>query len=124
MATTEITLVSVPVADQDRAKAFYADVLGCTLLRDEAMGPTMRWVHLAFSGGGAEVTLVSWFPQMPPGSLQGLMLTTDDLDGEVARLSGLGVTLAPVEQQPWGRFTLFNDPDGNGLILRQPLADH
>ena len=121
MAATHITLVSVPVADQDRAKAFYADTLGFTVLRDEPMGPAMRWVHLAPPGGGTEVTLVSWFPAMPPGSLQGLMLTTDELDDEHARLSARGVALTPIEAQPWGRFTMFSDPDGNGLILRQPL---
>lgn len=85
------------------------------------MGPTMRWVHLKPPGGETEVTLVSWFPQMPPGSMQGLILTTDDVDGEHARLTGLGIALTPIEQQPWGRFILLNDPDGNGLILRQPL---
>lgn len=119
---SHVTLLSIPVADQDRARTFYETTLGFELLRDEPMGPTMRWVHLRPRGGQTEVTLVSWFDAMSPGSLQGLMLETDDIDGEHARLIGLGLRLSPIERQSWGRFTMFSDPDGNGLILRQPLA--
>jgi len=27
-----------------------------------------------------------------------------------------------IQQQPWGRYAMFSDPDGNGWILRQPPA--
>ena len=67
------------------------------------------------------MTLVCWFDAMPPGSMQGLMLDTDDIDAEHTRLAMLGIDLTPIDQQPWGRFTMLKDPDGNGLILRQPL---
>ena len=34
-------------------------------------------------------------------------------------LTGLGVELTPIEEQPWGRFTVLQDLDGNGWILTQ-----
>ena len=120
MAISRVTIVSVPVGDPDRAKAFYADTLGFELLSDEPMGPTMRWLHLRPRGGGTEVTLTTWFDTMPAGSLRGLMLDTDDIDAEVARLASLGVAMGPIGDNPWGRAATFSDPDGNGLVLRQP----
>lgn len=120
MAITHVTIVSVPVDDPDRAKAFYVDVFGFDLLHDEPMGPTMRWIQLSPPGSQTTIALVTWFETMPAGSLRGLMLDTPDIDAEHARLTGLGVALSPIEQQPWGRFSMFADPDGNGLILRQP----
>ncbi len=37
-------------------------------------------------------------------------------------LQGVTMNLTDIEQQPWGRFTMFKDPDGNGWILRQRPA--
>ncbi len=114
-----IAIVSVPVTDPIKARDFYRDVLGLTLLRDEPMGPEMRWIQLQPRDGGATIALVTWFEGLKPGGQQGLMLGIDDVDGEHARLTGLGVALTPVDEQPWGRFTMLKDPDGNGWILTQ-----
>jgi catechol 2,3-dioxygenase-like lactoylglutathione lyase family enzyme len=124
MGLTAVRVVSVPVADQDRARDFYVERLGFELVADEAMGPDMRWVQVRPPGGEATLTLVTWFETMPAGSLRGMVLDTDDLEAEVARLTAAGVTLdgAP-EEAAWGRFVTLSDPDGNGLIVRQPPAD-
>ncbi|MES2019986.1 MAG: VOC family protein [Pseudomonadota bacterium] len=114
-----IAIVSVPVTDVARARTFYVETLGLVVLRDEAMGPDMRWVQLQPKDGGATVALVTWFDAMPPGSVQGLMLAVDDIDAEHARLETAGVTVSPVDEQPWGRFTMLQDPDGNGWIVAQ-----
>ena len=114
-----VAVVSIPVKDQMAARDFYVGTLGLVVMRDEAMGPDMRWIQLQPKDGGTSIALVTWFQGMPPGGLQGLMLGVDDVDAEHARLSGLGVTVSPVDEQPWGRFTMLNDPDGNGLILAQ-----
>jgi predicted enzyme related to lactoylglutathione lyase len=56
---------------------------------------------------------------MPAGSAKGLVLETDDLDGDVARLRERGVRIeGDVQEQPWGRFVTFDDPDGNGIVLQ------
>ena len=114
-----IAIVSVPVTDVSRARVFYTDVLGLTLLRDEEMGPDMRWVQLQPGDGGATIALVTWFENLKPGNQQGLMLGVPDIDAEHARLTAAGAPVSPIEQQPWGRYTMLQDPDGNGWIVSQ-----
>ena len=120
MPITSFEIISVPVTDPQRAKRFYSEVLGFELIRDEPMGPDMRWIQLAPRGQAVTIALVTWFEQMKPGGLQGVMVNTDDIDAEHQRLTALGLQMGSIEQQPWGRYALFNDPDGNGWILRQP----
>jgi predicted enzyme related to lactoylglutathione lyase len=118
-----VAIVSVPVSDPDRAKDFYIDVLGLSVQEDEAMGESMRWLRLATPEGEATITLVTWFPTMPPGSLKGLLLRVDDLDAMVAHLEDKGVPTANgIETAPWGRYVQIDDPDGNGLVLQQPVT--
>jgi catechol 2,3-dioxygenase-like lactoylglutathione lyase family enzyme len=121
MAIESFEIVSVPVADQERSKVFYRDILGFTLLREESMAPA-KWIQLAPPGCATTIALVTWFDSMKPGGLQGVMLNSTDLDGDHQLLSSRGLQLSNIEQQPWGRYTTFKDPDGNGWILRQPPA--
>ncbi len=120
MAIESFEIVSVPVSNQEAAKIFYRDVLGFELLREESMGPDMKWIQLAPKGSSVTIALVSWFDAMKPGGLQGVMLNCSDIDADVALLASRGLELSEIEQQPWGRFSMFSDPDGNGWILRQP----
>ena len=120
MAITHIQLLSLPVSDQDRARDFYVDVLGFDLVRDNPMGPDARWVQVAPKGAKTSITLVTWFPTMPAGSVKGTVLETDDLDGDVAHLTAKGVVIeGGIKEQPWGRFVTFDDPDGNGIVLQE-----
>jgi catechol 2,3-dioxygenase-like lactoylglutathione lyase family enzyme len=112
-----IAVVSVPVKDQDAAKSFYIDKLQFKLLVDQPMGPEMRWVQLQPKTGGSSIALTTWFESLRPGGQEGLVLHVGDVDAEHARLAGLGIEMRPLEDQPWGRFTMFEDPDGNGWIL-------
>ncbi len=45
MNINRIAVVSIPVADQQAAKAFYRDMLGFSVVRDNPMGPVQRWVR-------------------------------------------------------------------------------
>jgi predicted enzyme related to lactoylglutathione lyase len=118
MSLTHIQLLSVPVADQDRAKEFYLDVLGFELLADSQMGD-QRWVQVGPPGAQTSITLVTWFETMPPGSLKGLVVQTDDLDADVKALTARGLALADgIKDAPWGRYVTFDDPDGNGVVLQ------
>jgi catechol 2,3-dioxygenase-like lactoylglutathione lyase family enzyme len=122
MTITTFEIVSVPVADQERAKLFYRDTLGFDLIREESMGPQGKWIQLAPKGCATTIALVSWFDAMKPGGLQGVMLNVTDIDQDHRELTARGVELSEIGQQPWGRFAMFKDPDGNGWILRQPPA--
>lgn len=122
MAIKNIQVVSVPVSDQDRAKAFYSDVLGFDVLQDMQMDENSRWIQLQPPGSEASITLVTWFPSMPAGALKGLVFDVDDMETTIAQIAAKGFTIeAEIDSQPWGRFVSFDDPDGNGIILRQPV---
>ncbi len=120
MPITSFEILSVPVSDPQRSKAFYRDVLGFELIREEPMGPNMSWIQLAPRGQGVTIALVTWLEQMKPGGLQGVMVNTPDIDAEHRSLSARGLQLSEIRQEPWGRYAMFSDPDGNGWILRQP----
>jgi catechol 2,3-dioxygenase-like lactoylglutathione lyase family enzyme len=122
MSIVSFEIVSVPVSDQEGAKNFYRDVLGFELLRDEPMGPGVRWIQLAPPGCSTTIALVTWFDTMQPGGLQGVMLNVTDIDADHATLSARGLPLTEIREEPWGRYAMFSDPDGNGWILRPPPA--
>jgi catechol 2,3-dioxygenase-like lactoylglutathione lyase family enzyme len=123
MSITHIGVLSIPVTDQDRALAFYRDVLGMELVRDNPMGHAGRWVQVRPVGAQTTITLVTWFESMPAGSLTGLVLETDDLDAEVARLRSLGADMDEVvRNQAWGASAVIRDPDRNHLVIQHTTA--
>ena len=65
------------------------------------------------------IALVDWFDAMPAGCVQGLILPTDDIGAQRALLMEKGVTVAPIDDTPWGRFAGFTDADGNGWSLHE-----
>jgi catechol 2,3-dioxygenase-like lactoylglutathione lyase family enzyme len=125
MALTNLSVISVPVSDQDRAKRFYGDTLGFSVDIDSSFGDGMRWVMLRPPGSGTAITLVTWFETMPAGSLKGSVLSCDDLDKTLADLVARGVSFNEdeVQEAPWGRWKTFDDPDGNGWVLQQDNPD-
>ncbi len=123
MPISNVKVLSLPVSDQDRSINFYVDVLGLEPLSDASMGPSMRWVQVALKGATTSITLVTRFPSMSPGSLNGLVLETGALDSDVALLRSKGVVIeGGIQEQPWGRFVTFDDPDGNGIVLQESSA--
>ena len=84
-------------------------------------GAAFRRVEVTPKSAGPSLTLVTWFDTMPSGSLQGLVLGSQNLEAECTRLAAEGVTFdRPLERQPWGtEAVIFCDPDGNKLVLQQ-----
>lgn len=120
MGITKITVVSVPVTDQQRAKAFYVGTLGFDLITEAPMGDGNDWVQVGPAGTEVSLTLVNWFPEMQPGSLQGLVVACDDIQATYDDLKGKGVTFdGPPDKTPWGIFATLRDPDGNSLVLHE-----
>src|SRR5689334_3047269 len=118
MSIKQIAIISVPVTDQEVSKAFYTEALGFTVAL-EAVDGEQRWIELAPPGSTTTITLVTWFPQMPPGSIQGLVFETDNIEQAYEKLKAHGAETEPIENTQWGKFVRFKDPDGNGLGLRQ-----
>jgi len=122
MAISHVHLFSVPVSDQDVARDFYVNILGFELVSDTEMGPGMRWVQVRPLGSTTSLTLVTWFPTMPAGSLKGTVLESGALESDIDALRGRGIEIGDIEVAPWGRWVTFDDPDGNGIVLQETIA--
>ncbi len=114
-----LELIQVPVADVDRAKAFYAGQAGFTAEHDHQVSEELRFVQLTPPGSACSIALTSGAHHMRPGSIEGLQLVVDDADAARQELLGRGVEVSEVQEFPWGRFVFFADPDGNSWSLQQ-----
>lgn len=123
MSIRHVAIVTVPVSDPARAKAFYCDKLGFEVRRDSPMGSGRRWIEVVPPGSTTSLTLVTWFEKMRPGSVQGLVLDTADINQTTSTLRSKGVKVGEVESAPWGRYVNFTDPDGNRIVLQQSEID-
>lgn len=114
-----ISIISIPVTDQQAAKEFYQK-LGFNLLVEAPFDKGQKWVQLALPGQEAvSITLVTWFDNMPAGSVNGFVIKTDDLKKDIEELAAKGITVGKPDQTPWGQFAAVTDPDGNRLSLHQ-----
>jgi len=132
-----LELIVVPVADVDRAKAFYAEQAGFEITVDRQVSETFRVVQLTPRGSGCSIALLSGGgAAMAPGSLQGLQLVVSDLRAARAKLLERGVEVSEIQvmdgnpPRPVGDdedlnyvgFAFFKDPDGNGWAVQQISA--
>ena len=114
----KIELVSIPVTDIDRAIAFYTDRVGFTLDHDHRVSEEIRFVQITPPGSACSI-LVGHLSEMPPGSQRGLQCVVADADLALAELKKAGIDAQGVDEQPWGRFVSFSDPDGNTWTYQQ-----
>jgi catechol 2,3-dioxygenase-like lactoylglutathione lyase family enzyme len=123
---SKVGRVCVTVADTDRALDFYAGTLGFEKVVDVPMGEEMRWVEVSVSGAETTIALAPPPPGKDAGSAEtGIILDTNDVDGAHAALKEAGVDVddevtrygGPVPPMFWLR-----DPDGNSLIIVEPLS--
>jgi catechol 2,3-dioxygenase-like lactoylglutathione lyase family enzyme len=114
----KIELLAVPVSDIDRAKDFYTRI-GFNADHDTTVDENIRFVQLTPPGSACSIVLDLNFSQMKPGSLEGIQCVVADADEALAFLQEKGVEARGVDEQPWGRFVFFTDPDGNGWALQQ-----
>jgi len=94
-------------------------MLGCRVVEDVAVVLGMHWLRLEIPGVETRIVLVTWFPQLPPGSLQGVVLITDDIAKTCEELTRRGLEITPIKQQPYGQESTCIDPDGNSWVLQQ-----
>lgn len=113
---THFSIISIPVTDQQRAKEFYLKA-GFKLIVETQAGPDQTWIQLGLPGAQTSITLVNWFPQMPAGSVRGLVVDTDNIEQEIKTMQANGIEPGPIEKTPWGKFATVKDPDGNAFSL-------
>ncbi len=115
----KLELVSVPVSDVDRAKAFYVDQVGFVADFDHVVDENIRFVQLTPPGSACSISIGKGLTKMAPGSLDNLQMVVADAEAARAELAGRGVAVSDVDVMPWGSFVFFSDPDGNTWALQQ-----
>jgi catechol 2,3-dioxygenase-like lactoylglutathione lyase family enzyme len=119
----KLEVVNVPVTDVDQAKSFYVDQVGFVADHDHQVNDELRFVQLTPPGSGCSIAIGTGLNEMVPGSLEGLMLVVDDVVKVRETLLDRGVEVSEVDEQAWGSFVYFDDPDGNSWAVQQ-LPDY
>ncbi|MGD9737041.1 MAG: VOC family protein [Solirubrobacterales bacterium] len=136
----KLEVVVLPVADVDRAKAFYQS-LGWRLDADLPGEGGFRVVQLTPPGSACSVIFGRGLTAMAPGSIDGLQLTVTDIEAARAELVGRGVEVTEPfhdeggvfhhagtegrvpgpdpEGSSYGSFLSFDDPDGNEWLVQE-----
>ncbi|CAM5333410.1 glyoxalase superfamily protein [Leifsonia shinshuensis] len=114
-----IELIIVPVSDVDRAKAFYVDALGWHADFDQRVSDTLRFVQVTPPGSACSIAFGEGLTDMAPGTMKGLQIVIPDADAALEHLRSNGIEAQGVDEQAWGRFVFYTDPDGNGWSLQQ-----
>ena len=114
-----IEVITVPVSDVDRAKAFYVEKLGFHEDGDWKM-EDKRYVQLTPVGSGCSICIGEGITESKPGSIDSLLLVVKDIHKAHNELVKKGVKVTDVEKMPWGAWHIyFSDPDGNKLTIQQ-----
>lgn len=113
-----LELVQVPVTDVDRAKAFYVQA-GFNADHDHVISDELRFVQLTPPGSACSIAIGVGLTKMEPGSVEGLQVVVEDVEAVRADLVERGIDASEIQHFPWGSFTFFSDPDGNGWAVQQ-----
>ena len=127
----KLEVVTLPVADVDRAKSFYQS-LGWRLDADIVRGDAFRAVQFTPPHSGCSIAFGLGLTTDQPGSVQRLILAVSDIDAARADLVKHGAEVSEVfhldggrkpGRDPQGRsyqtYASFTDPDGNGWLLQE-----
>ena len=126
----KLELIVIPVADVDRAKAFYMEQMGFKLESDFSAGD-FRVVQLTPPGSACSIALMR--SDTAPGSVHGLHLIVPDLDAAHAELIGRGLDPGEMfhfaeggrlsgpdpQRASYNSFLSFDDPDGNTWLVQE-----
>jgi catechol 2,3-dioxygenase-like lactoylglutathione lyase family enzyme len=128
----KLEVVTIPVADVDRAKRFY-ESLGWRVDADFANGADWRVVQMTPPGSPCSIHFGKGITTAAPGSVTRTFLIVDDIESARADLSRGGADVsgafhhADGAQVPgpdpkggsYTTFATFSDPDGNGWLLQE-----
>jgi catechol 2,3-dioxygenase-like lactoylglutathione lyase family enzyme len=131
----KLEVVVLPVADVDRAKAFY-EALGWRLDADFPVAPDYRVVQFTPPNSPASIQFGIGMTTAAPGSAQNLLLVVEDIEAARGELTGHGAQVSEVfhgagqnpdrrvpgpdpERGSYKSFATFADPDGNTWLLQE-----
>ena len=134
----KIEVVTIPVSDIERARAFYAEKVGFEVDIDRRVSEDVRLVQLTPPGSACSIHLGIGTVDMEPGSMDGLFLVVRDVRAARDELTGRGVEVGELqvfddgayrparegEDLDYVGFVFFRDPDGNRWCVQQiPARD-
>ena len=121
-AIDRVSTVTIAVADQDEAVAWFTEKLGFEKKVD-ARSAEFRWLTVAPPQQvDVEFLLASWFPDRI-GKNATWVLSTRDCQGGYEELKARGVEFSQKpEVRPWGIEAIFSDLYGNKYALVQEVA--
>ena len=114
----KLELIALPVADVDRAIAFYRDQLGWTLDHDHTVSDDIRFVQVTPPGSGCSIAIGKGLQRHKQAPIHTLQVVVTNIEAAHAHLVAAGVPVGAIEDQPWGSFCYFDDPDGNSWAVQ------
>lgn len=130
----KVTLISIPVGDQEKALKFYTEKLGFIIKKDKPLEGGNRWLTLVSKDAqdGPEILLEPAPIHFEPSKVfqdalmeAGIPYTqfdVENVDEEYERLTKLGVEFS-VKPSTMGtvKYAVFNDTCGNNIELVEEL---
>ena len=113
---THVKFISIATRNQDLALAFYTEKLGFKLVTDQPHDEKQRWIELRIGGTETKVVLFT----MDDSRIGSFAATfaCDNVTKTYQDLRDRGVIFkTPLTEEPWGSFAVFEDLDGNQLML-------
>jgi catechol 2,3-dioxygenase-like lactoylglutathione lyase family enzyme len=132
MMESKLEVVTIPVSDLDRAKAFYSEKVGFKVDIDNTVNG-FRFLQLTPHGSSCSIHLRKESPDRPAGSVRDLFLVVRDVRAARDSLVEHGVDIGEIQVFDLGEYrrprpgesldlvgcAFFDDPDGNGWCLQQ-----
>jgi catechol 2,3-dioxygenase-like lactoylglutathione lyase family enzyme len=119
MVDYRLELVALPVADLARSREFYGTTLGWPIDHDQEVDETTHFIQVTPPGSACSIAFGRGVSQMQPGTLKALQVVVASADEAHADLTARGVDCSEIDEQPWGRFVHFSDPDGNTWSVQE-----
>ncbi|MFD9683137.1 glyoxalase superfamily protein [Rhodococcus sp. NPDC059969] len=114
----KLELVAIPVTDIDRAKDFYVR-LGFNADHDHTVSEDLRFVQLTPPGSACSICIGKGITDADPGSVVGMQVVVKDIEEAEREFKSRGIDISPIDDQAWGRFIYFADPDGNKWAVQE-----
>ncbi|MEA5367674.1 VOC family protein [Amycolatopsis sp., V23-08] len=132
-----IEVVTLPVADVDRAARFYTEQAGFTLDIDYRPNDEFRVVQLTLPGSACSIQFGTGLTDAAPGSARAGYLVVADIEAAHRELAARGVPVGAIRHKKsvdWqgdfapgpdprrrdhASFLDFADPDGNTWIVQE-----
>ncbi|WGV51368.2 glyoxalase superfamily protein [Rhodococcus erythropolis] len=114
----KLELVAIPVTDIDRAKDFYVR-LGFNADHDHTVSEDLRFVQLTPPGSACSICIGKGITDAEPGSVVGMQVVVKDIEEAEREFKSRGIDISLIDDQAWGRFIYFADPDGNKWAVQE-----